>query len=247
MTATKFGVEIEFLGLGDDTDHIHDLLSETGKIKLSNVFAHERYRGWEIHEDFSVEEFSDDDYEQGAELVSPILSYDGEGLQQVVDAISALKDKGAWVNKSCGLHVHVDARFVRRFNKKNRHFFLSYLISQYEKNEKFFDYLVAEHRRGDDCDYAMSMNGIALGTFLDHRNYKLNIHSYLHHGTIEFRQHEGCLDPARVTNWIGTCVRFMEDCREKFAAMSNKEREAIFDHVNGETYEDFSSGQMTDF
>lgn len=38
----------------------------------------------------------------------------------------------------------------------------------------------------------------------------LNIHSWFYRGTIEFRMHEGCIDPARIKNWMEWCRWFVE-------------------------------------
>jgi hypothetical protein len=37
------------------------------------------------------------------------------------------------------------------------------------------------------------------------RYRSLNIHSWFYRGTLEFRQHEGCVDPQRILNWMEFC------------------------------------------
>lgn len=64
------------------------------------------------------------------------------------------------------------------------------------------------------------------------RYRSLNVHSWFYRGTLEFRQHEGCVDPIRIQNW-------MEWCRwvvEMAARLRDVEVEAI------RTPEDFLNG-----
>lgn len=150
----------------------------------------------------------------GFEVVSPILM--GErGLEQVRTVAKALSNV-SWlkVNKDCGLHVHHGVDDYKFENFKN-------LFISYVKFENVFDMLMPESRRGDVNSYCKSLKNIsqnnakaaideidkckdfyALENLFYTRYIKLNLQSYMRHGTIEFRQHSGTLNADKMINWI---------------------------------------------
>lgn len=212
----KFGVEIEFC-TDEDIYSWADMLRSTTGIPVSVYGGSYDYDGWKLVVDGSVD---------GWEFVSPILRGD-EGMAQVKKMVKALKKHGATMDNSCGLHVHVNARDFSFAN-------LMDAMKRYDQNERVIDQAVTESRREYRNHYAEPMAGYIeqvagmakskkqLRSILEDDGYgsieryaKLNICSYVKHGTLEFRHHEGTLDVRKITSWINFCVRFMDDIRAK--------------------------------
>jgi hypothetical protein len=55
------------------------------------------------------------------------------------------------------------------------------------------------------------------------RYRKVNIASFNRHGTIEFRQHEGTMDPDRILNWVQFCTHFVEESYNNIPPNNNLE------------------------
>ena len=53
------------------------------------------------------------------------------------------------------------------------------------------------------------------------RYHGLNLHSKFYHGTIEFRYHEGEVDPERIISWIEFCNSTMTLAREMATDKTN--------------------------
>lgn len=211
-SSRKFGVEIEFCTY-EDIYVWKDLLSSTTGIPVVDGYGGD-YSGWTLVSDGSVD---------GWELVSPILR-GKNGLEQVAKMVKALRKHGAKMDESCGLHVHVSAGDFSFAN-------LMTAIKRYEQHEHAIDQAVAEHRRLHRNHYAEPMKDYVLEVTEQARSKKqlreilglegidryakLNICSYVKHGTLEFRHHEGTLDLRKMLSWIKFCVRFMDDVRKE--------------------------------
>lgn len=155
----------------------------------------------------------------GCEVVSPILSGDA-GLEQLRMVVRALKAAGATVDASCGFHVHVDARDLSAPEVINA-------VSRYARYEAQIDSFMAPRRRGNQSQWCRTMSSVAtnmaaqgdganLTTVINMaggRYFKLNVHAYLRHGTLEFRQHAGTLNIQKMVHWIVFAVQFIEDSR----------------------------------
>ena len=99
-----------------------------------------------------------------------------------------LKELGAKVNKSCGLHVHLDCRKynedqVRTLGRKFHH-----ALGTMAK-------LVPKSRR--DNNYCK----LEVGRIDDERYKAVNLSAYKEHKTIEIRLHSGTTDFIKIRNW----------------------------------------------
>lgn len=120
----KFGIEVEFGGLFKSRA-LRVLQEHFGRAYYGNTVRDDQGREWKIVTDGSV----DDMGAEGLELVSPPLMYDDmESLQELV---RKLRRAGAKVNKSCGVHVHVDLQNYAYKSLKN-------LVKYYAKYEHMF-------------------------------------------------------------------------------------------------------------
>ena len=141
--------------------------------------------------------------ENSNEIVSPILNGEN-GLNSLKSLCSALATVGASVNRSCGLHVHIgassmtDAHYIRIF--KN-----------YQAIETAIDTFMPTSRRANNNGFCMSLQGINFSRCTTKRDvydifrsryYKVNAHAFIRHNTVEFRQHSGTTDFAKIEAWV---------------------------------------------
>lgn len=186
-------------------------------------YSHARPNTWKIVTDSSI---SAPNGFVGLEIVSPPLT--DEGLGQVETVCRTLIENGARVNKTCGLHVHIGARTLPLSTMKN----LAWLYHDYEES---IDGLMPVSRRANNAYYARSVKamlnkeqlqdardvqGIQRAINFASRYTKLNFASYFRHGTVEFRQHSGTVDPVKVTKWIMLCQKMVDTAGDSNAARS---------------------------
>lgn len=209
----KFGVEIEFLG--NKTDALEALHNAGIEVEFRG-YTHETCSCWKIVTDGSVSGPAG----EGLELVSPPMT-GREGMRQIELACEALRASGARINRTCGMHVHHDAS---DFDGKK----LRGLLRLYQRAEDVLDTLHPESRRGNACEHSKSMAYVdvrmachtasdssaqALACEFDTkygRYRKVNIAAYRRHGTVEFRQHAGTLDAAKICSWVVLTQAMME-------------------------------------
>ncbi len=205
---TRFGIEIEFIGLGG-AYRAGDTLVEHGFNAVSESYNHSTRSHWKVVEDGSV------GY-RGGELVSPPLPFNVKSLSEVQAAYIALKDAGGTMNDDCGLHVHVDATYARSYDTAKRNAFFAFVLAAYQSVESTFLGCVKENRRNGS--YSRTVSGRTVSEVMDNRYHALNLSAYHAHGTIEFRSLQGTLNENAVIAWITLCVTFMDNVRDRFEA-----------------------------
>lgn len=167
----------------------------------------------------------EDNYDLKVEMVSPKLSY--EELPKFQECVRRVRNAGAKVNKSCGLHVHVDASNHNRQSLKN-------LIGiMYSKEDILFKALqVNESRASRWCQKVrepMLMQARRLsadetqdltqleriwyegnGGSREHYNWTryhaLNLHSVFYRGTVEWRCFNSTLHAGRAAAYVNLCL-----------------------------------------
>lgn len=222
MSNRKFGVEIEFIFYGD----IHGVaakLNEYGVTTVVEGYNHQTRTHWKIVHDASC----------GWELVSPPMSGES-GLEEIRKACRALVDSGARVNRRCGLHVHVDANglsveavktICRRYVKFGQEID-SFMPASRRANNNVYC------RNNDAALYDRNFNSIYDMAYHEGRSdgnaryKKVNIQSYLRHGTVEFRQHSGTTNGSKICNWVRFCLGFVEKSIE-LAELANNNSNTI--------------------
>lgn len=199
----RFGVEIEAYGV--PAARLAAALSEAGIPCEVQRYNHLTQRVWKVVPDASIRG------EYPFELVSPPLC-GLEGLETLRRVASVLAQLGARVNHSCGLHVHHDARDLGVEQMRN-------LIRLYARMEPVLDEAMPPSRRGSRNHYCVSMRPYGedsilarrldeartiqeLAWFFPNRYYKLNLHAWLRHGTIEFRHHAGTINADKIVAWV---------------------------------------------
>lgn len=196
----RFGVEFEAYNV--TKEKLAHKMSLLGINVLVEHYNHSTRNHWKIIDDSSL---------AGAnsfEVVSPVL--EGEnGLEQVKKVCQALKECNAYVNKSCGMHIHFDAQNFDLTQWKN-------IYKNYAGFENEIDSIMPQSRRADNNRFCKSLKNIVnlqskidaatslrqISNFFGSRYFKINPESYARHNTIEFRQHSGTIEFEKVSNWI---------------------------------------------
>jgi hypothetical protein len=222
--ALDFGVEIEMLLPGSPSfsnriaEGVARNISEAGAPCQYESYNHARRNHWKIVTDGSL---SPPTGYVGLEAVSPPLN--ASGIPQIYSVCSALQQSHARVNRSCGLHVHIGAQHLTMDAMRR----LAFL---YIEHEDVIDDLMPPSRRKSANQYCRSLKihanieGIARARDVRalayairqssderHQRYtKLNFTSYWKHGTVEFRQHAGTIDPEKIRCWVSFCSKLVE-------------------------------------
>lgn len=225
LPTRKFGVEIEFIGI--TMDAAARALCDAGVTCRVERYGHAVPTNWKIVEDGSVVDRNATGYRGlGGELVSPPLS--GEtGLEEVRKALRAMVAAGATVNKSCGLHVHVDAADLTGHDVAR--IFVNYrshesVINQFMPRSRVDNgYARAVSQMYDFTGFLTRVQNPAtmLRTAVSFERYStVNFASYARHGTVEFRQHSGSVNASKVTNWIQFVLHFVANAKTMNAAQT---------------------------
>lgn len=130
----------------------------------------------------------------------------------VWDICKFLKDK-AYVNGSCGTHVHFDMRGFKRDDVERFGNRLACAVPALKKilprsrrnNETCHDIINSIDGAGDDFDFG----------YTDDRYCFVNMQSYKMHGTIEVRGHAGTLNARKILTWIKICEIIMSKKKPK--------------------------------
>jgi len=147
---------------------------------------------------------------QACEFVSPVLK-GAEGVQQVIEVVAKIVEKGGEVNSSCGLHVHVG--FDR--NNKDGLKRLITLVACFEK-AIFASTGTKSREQGHWCaGVARYGNAAAVEATATHARYHVlnltNLESpYSRKQTVEFRAFGASLNAVKILGYIRLCVGLVE-------------------------------------
>ncbi|MBF0350919.1 MAG: amidoligase family protein [SAR324 cluster bacterium] len=211
-TSRTYGIEIECLSTLSH-QALAALITEAGVPCQQQGYNHNTTTCWKIVNDGSVMGSG-----YSTEVVSPVLSGE-EGLRQIEIVCRVLGEAGCTINRSCGLHVHHDARDFKFGNWKR-------LVKAYAKFEDVLDSFMPESRRKNNNTYCRSAvigtlgglcekvnqqtNYVGIKSMIGTRYVKLNVESFLRHGTVEFRHHSGTMDFDKIANWIKVTQAMVE-------------------------------------
>lgn len=130
----------------------------------------------------------------------------------VWDVCKFLKGR-AYVNNSCGTHVHFDMRGFKREDIEKFGARLACAVPALKKilpksrrnNDTCHDIINSIEGNGDTFDFGYS----------DDRHCFVNMQAYKDHKTIEVRGHAGTLNARKILNWIKVCERVMSQKKPK--------------------------------
>ena len=130
------------------------------------------------------------------------------------------------VNKSCGLHLHIDAtdtdwrdlRSIAIVAKRFEKYIYSMLprsrmkVSWCRKLPMSISELKSCNDEGDFVNlwYDSCGSRIDRDKYNDSRYHGLNLHARFYLGTVEFRYHSGTLNKKKITNWVKICNSIFE-------------------------------------
>lgn len=225
LPTRKFGVEVEFVGIS--RMQAQAAIVSAGVSCRVEHYGHAVPNQWKIVEDGSV--VDNRGQRTGGELVSPPLS--GEtGLAQVQTVLRALAGAGATVNKTCGLHVHVDAAdlvgadIARIFvNYRNAEVLVNQMMPRSRVNNTYckaisgmydFSAFIGRLQTAPGRDSYGSLTAPVLSeAHRFDRYHTVNLASFARHGTLEFRHHSGTVNATKVTNWIQFVLYFVQNAK----------------------------------
>ena len=220
----RYGVEIEFLHPMSSAELVNHLTFSNRSShlpRISEACYTDRSDTWRIKPDCSVRRTGGQGLRmQGHELVSPILRGEAD-LETLLGFVDAIEASGGVVNRTCGLHVHVDMNNMPEKRLVN-------LFKLAAKYQGAIDSLLPRSRRGDSNGYCQnsystneSLNNVfkrlrmslTQGNMCEtvddlmevhgrDRNLKWNFQSYWRHGTVEMRAHSGTLNRNKVEHWV---------------------------------------------
>jgi Putative amidoligase enzyme len=219
MKTLKFGIEIETVGLGwaGLAAAIQKVVGgTTGYIASGIAVTATDGRVWSVVRDGSLSG------SVNGEIVSPVLTYaDLETLQNVVREV---RQAGARVDSSCGIHVHVgaenfDARAVTNLiNIMNKHELilekaLGVSESRLVRYCKRVDATMMQRLQAQRPRTLAAMNRVWYGQevarpqrYDSSRYHALNLNGFFVRKTVEFRLFNGSLHAGEVKSYIQLCL-----------------------------------------
>lgn len=223
MPSRMYGTEIECFNHKLSREAIANLFAETLPT-LAN--------SWQVGSDGTVCPISLEEVKQPQfhplEIRSPKLS-GPNGLLEIQEVCEFLQKIGCKVNKSCGLHVHVNAIDLNLATLAN-------MIFNYVNKEEEIDTWMSPFRRGNANGFCKSpyyftkiiennpsiwkghdpdnsaMDNV-LRYYRTNKDCKLNIGAFVGHRSVEFRQHDATLDFNLINTWILFCLDFVENSK----------------------------------
>ena len=150
----------------------------------------------------------------GPEFISPILQGD-EGFNEIRKICFFASDNNWTVDRSCGFHVHIDARDLSSNQLLN-------IAYAYRTTYPLWKKFVSRYRHGN------SMCGSPQYTTRDIRCIEhfedfseardrfefVNYRAYICHGSIEIRLYQGSLAAREICNWVALHARFIDAVKD---------------------------------
>jgi hypothetical protein len=142
-----------------------------------------------IADDGSIEDY-DNDEEESREY--KILVKESELESTVTGICDKLNSLGAYVNKSCGLHVHFDLRETTKEQREEIYGKLYHSLTLIKS-------IVPKTRREN---HFCKINTENKPAYTGSRYQAINSSAYLRHRTFEIRLFNGTINASKILNWI---------------------------------------------
>lgn len=209
-----FGIEIECVGLMDY--QAVTALRNAGVHCERPGYTHRTMPEWKVVPDASLRGRNG-----SCEVVSPVLR-GTEGLAEVRTVMKVLRDAGARINESCGLHIHigVDGALTRQEQAAVIRLYhgwqwaMTAMVLERRINNQWAHLRTAErterlarmweHGEGTDYDNHRGWAG------MQDRYFALNVAAFGRHGTFELRAHHGSLNGTNAAAWVAFNLAFFE-------------------------------------
>jgi len=231
----NFGIEIEMTGItrrraGEVIAQYFGTRAEYEGGQYDTYFAKDgENRKWKIVSDASIDCQKKEgsrkvsaDRNYSVELVSPICEY--KDIETVQELVRKLREAGAFVNQSCGIHIHINAAPFQAPKLRN-------LVNIMASKEDMI-YKALKVSRGRELDYCKKIDP----DFLERLNKRkpkslenlksiwyngydgsrqhyhqsryrcLNLHSVFQKGTIEFRAFNSEMHAGKIKAYVQFCL-----------------------------------------
>lgn len=211
-----FGIELEVVGL--TTRGAAQALRAQGIECSDNGYTHAVMESWKVVPDGSLSGGSG-----SCEVVSPVLR-GTDGLAAVRTVMKVLRDAGARVNSSCGMHIHIGVNGHEGIGALTQSQQAA-VIKAYHLHQGAFTAFLLERRLNNSyCRFRDARDGNVIadawrdggwrrangtGNCGD-RYYAMNLASFPRYGTFEFRAHHGSLNGMNAAAWIALHLAFVE-------------------------------------
>lgn len=251
MREQKFGIEIEMTGITRQraAEVLAEYLGSFSRYEGGGYGAYSvsdsENRSWKLVSDASIQcqrklgnrkQIADRDY--SVELVSPICRY--EDIEKVQEMIRLLREAGAFCNKSCGIHIHINAAPFEAYQLRN----LVNIVAS--KEDMVYRALQVDSQRERryckkiDAEFLESMNRQKPKTrtqlqnlwykgndgsyqhYHDSRYHCLNLHSVFQKGTIEFRAFNASLHAGKLKAYVQFCIAITAQAYNQRSASPQK-------------------------
>lgn len=223
-TRRRFGVEIEcvFPTAVGIVDEFSRVFPPAAGLTASNTT-------WGVHYDSSLPR-------GGLEFSSPPLNQrGGRSFSHLKDVMDWIKGKGGFVTAACGLHVHIEANDLTKYE-------LARMARSWQANQHHINKLVDMSRHSNGyCNplgryemeaIAQDLRDPRVRTLRGYDRGAFNLTSLREHGTIEFRQHHGSVDFDEAEGWIRFLLGFFRNNVERKNPMpSYKELKTIINRA----------------
>lgn len=247
----NFGIEIEMTGLtriraaeviaeyfGSNRRYDGSYYDESSAIDSEG-------RKWKVMSDGSIDCQRKDgrrkvsaDRSYSVELVSPICQY--KDIETVQELIRKLREAGAFVNSSCGIHIHINAAPFEAPKLRNLVNIMAAKEDMIYKALKVSRGREISYCRKIDTDFLERLNRQKPATkeqlkriwyngedgshqhYHDSRYHCLNLHSVFQKGTVEFRAFNGELHAGKVKAYIQFCLAITAQALNQRSASPTK-------------------------
>ena len=209
VIAKHLGTEAVHVGGGYDTYTINDPEGRKWKVVSDGSIQCEARGGRNASRLYSVE------------VVSPICKY--EDMERIQEIVRQLRQAGAKVNSSCGIHIHVDAskhtaqtlrNIVNIMASKEDLLYKTLKVQigrEYyckKADLRFLDELNNRPPKTMEALERLWYNGSSRrhAHYDTTRYHALNLHSVFSKGTVEFRMFNSTLHAGEVKSYIQLCL-----------------------------------------
>lgn len=226
----RFGIEIEFTGITRKkaaqvlADYFGTAYEFVGGVYDKYEVKDDKNRKWKIMSDGSITcekklngRIITAPQTYSVEFVSPICKY--EDIPKIQEMVRSIREKGAFVNSSCGIHVHIDAskhdvrslrNIVNIMAAKEDIFYKALDIKRARESyckkvdKSFLEKLNKKIPRTKEQISNLWYNGTSRGHYHydETRYHALNLHSVFQKGTVEFRMFNSTLHAGKVKTYI---------------------------------------------
>lgn len=221
--------------------YFHTTASHVGGGYDTYVVRDEQNRQWKLVSDSSIHCENRSGSPAGkiyaVEMVSPICVY--EDIETIQELVRKLREAGAKVNDSCGIHIHVDAYAHTAATLRN---IVNIMAAKEDLLYKALQVDVSRERYCKKADtrflddvnrkrpHSMQelerlwYNGPSGRSYHynDTRYHALNLHSVFSKGTIEFRLFNSTLHAGKVKAYIQLCLAISHQALEQKRAQPTR-------------------------